>query len=236
MLSELAALRRHPISAGVGLPAGGGRPVFLIPGYMAGDASLAPMARALRGADYRTETAGVWLNVGCMREMADPLEARLAAFVAAHDGQKAILIGQSRGGAFGRLLAGRRPDLIAGLVTLGTPLHGPLALNLLVLANLRFVGTLGALGVPGLLSTHCMHTDRCCEGVWRECTTALPSEVPFLSIYSRSDGIVDWRACLDPAGRNLEVDSSHCGMAFNVDVFRAIGAHLEKAQRATDPA
>ena len=43
-LPELVALRRDPIASGVGLPAGHGRPVFLIPGYMAGDASLAPLA------------------------------------------------------------------------------------------------------------------------------------------------------------------------------------------------
>ena len=48
-LPELVALRRDPIASGVGLPAGHGRPVFLIPGYMAGDASLAPLAKALLG-------------------------------------------------------------------------------------------------------------------------------------------------------------------------------------------
>src|SRR4051794_8722589 len=58
MVRELAKLRRHPISDGVGLPRGDGQPVFLIPGYMTGDASLAPMARALRAAGYRPETAG----------------------------------------------------------------------------------------------------------------------------------------------------------------------------------
>ncbi|CAN5925262.1 hypothetical protein BH11MYX4_BH11MYX4_30560 [soil metagenome] len=225
-LPELVALRRDPISSGVGLPAGRGRPVFLIPGYMAGDASLSPMARALRAADFRPETAGVRLNVGCASAMFAPIEARLAAHVAAHDGQKALIIGQSRGGTFGRWLAARRPDLVSGLVTLGTPLLDPLAVHLLVLMNIGVVGTLGALGMPGLLSTQCLRLDRCCEPAWSEGAAPLAEGTPFLSIYSRSDGIVDWRSCLDPGARHLEVDSSHCGMAFNVDVLRAIGAEL----------
>src|SRR5262245_41211416 len=63
MFPELAALRRHPIGSGVGLPVGHGRPLFLIPGYWAGDTSLDPMGRALRGAGFRPGHAGVRLNV-----------------------------------------------------------------------------------------------------------------------------------------------------------------------------
>jgi pimeloyl-ACP methyl ester carboxylesterase len=227
IFQELAALRRDPISRGVGLPDGDGHPVFLIPGYMASDASLAPMARALRLANFKPATAGVRLNVGCANAMFGPIEARLAAHVKAHGGRKAVVIGQSRGGTFGRWLAAKRPDLVARLVTLGTPLRDPLAVNLLVLMNLGVVGTLGTLGLPGLLSTQCMRIDRCCKTAWTEGLAPLPEGFPFLSIYSRSDGIVDWRACLDPAARQLEVESSHCGMAFNVDVLRAIGSELQ---------
>jgi len=228
MFQELAELRRDPIANGVGLPAGEGRPIFLIPGYMAGDASLTPMARALRAAGWKPERAGVRLNVGCATEMLGPIESRLEAHVDANGGQKAIVIGQSRGGTFGRWLAARRSDLVAGLVTLGSPLRDPLAVNLLVLMNLGVVGTLGTLGVPGVLSTSCMRLDRCCAPAWREGSGPLASGFPFLSIYSRSDGIVDWRSCLDPAARHVEVDSSHCGMAFNVDVLRALGAELAR--------
>ncbi len=228
MFQELAELRRDPIATGIGLPAGEGRPVFLIPGYMAGDASLEPMAKALRAAGWKPERAGVRLNVGCATEMLGPIEARLEAHVDANGGQKAVVIGQSRGGTFGRWLAARRSDLVASLVTLGSPLRDPLAVNLLVLMNLGVVGTLGTLGVPGVLSTSCMRLDRCCAPAWREGSGPLAAGFPFLSIYSRSDGIVDWRSCLDPAARHVEVDSSHCGMAFNVDVLRAIGAELAR--------
>jgi pimeloyl-ACP methyl ester carboxylesterase len=228
ILPEYAALRRHPVRSGVGLPKGDGRPVFLIPGYWAGDASLAPMARALEGADYRVATAGILLNVGCATALLHRIEARLEAHVATHGGTRAFIVGQSRGGTLGRWLAARRPDLVAGLVTLGSPLRDPLAVNPVVLLNIGLVGSLGSLGMPGLLSMECLRADRCCAAAWREGTGPLPDVFPFLSIYSRSDGIVDWRACFDPAARVLEVESSHCGMSLNVDVLRAVGAELAR--------
>jgi hypothetical protein len=45
-------------------------------------------------------------------------------------------------------------------------------------------------------------------------------------VYSRKDGIVDWRACLDPSGQHVEVKSSHVGMAVNPAVYRAIADAL----------
>ena len=49
----------------------------------------------------------------------------------------------------------------------------------------------------------------------------------FISIYSESDGVVDWRACLDPAAdRLVEVRTSHCGMAVHPSVWRAVAEAL----------
>jgi hypothetical protein len=56
-----------------------------------------------------------------------------------------------------------------------------------------------------------------------------PDGVRFVSLYSRSDGIVDWRTCLDPAAQLVEVRGSHVGMAVNRSVFRAVGAALAPA-------
>ena len=69
MWLELGRLLMHPIARGVGLPRGHGRPVFFIPGYLAGDASLTWMAAALRAAGVSTEMAGVRLNVACSTTM-----------------------------------------------------------------------------------------------------------------------------------------------------------------------
>ncbi len=232
MFWEWHKLQRHPVARGVGFPAGNGRPVFLIPGYWAGDASLLPLARALRSAGYHTELAGIRLNVGCISEMVVPLEERLHALVDRH-GRKALVIGQSRGGTLGRVLAVRRPDLIDSLMTLGTPLVDPLAAHPLVLVNVGVTGALGSLGLPGLLSLDCIRSDSCCRDVWRESSTEISRTVSVVCFYSRSDGIVSWRACLAPGARHVEVDSSHCGMAMNVDALRALAAELDRATRSS---
>jgi hypothetical protein len=59
--------------------------------------------------------------------------------------------------------------------------------------------------------------------------------VSFVSMYSKTDAIVDWQACLDPHARNVEVDGSHCGMGVAEPVYRALAVELERivgAQRA----
>jgi hypothetical protein len=56
--------------------------------------------------------------------------------------------------------------------------------------------------------------------------------VGFVSVYSRSDGIVDWRACLDPAAQHVEVAASHIGMAVNPDVYRVLAEALDAGRPA----
>jgi hypothetical protein len=68
-------------------------------------------------------------------------------------------------------------------------------------------------------------------GFWKDLQGPLPTEVRAVSIYSRSDGIVAWRACLDPSARHVEVDSSHSGMSVNRAVYRALAEILEEEQR-----
>ena len=56
----------------------------------------------------------------------------------------------------------------------------------------------------------------------------------FVSVYSKSDGVVDWHACLDPAAdRLVEVRTSHCGMAVHPSVWRAVAEALSEFRRAT---
>lgn len=226
LVREFSALRRDATLAGEGVPEGRGRPVLLIPGYLSGDSALHPLSRWLRDAGYRTTAAGIRINVDCSGPALASLETRLEQHVASW-GERALIIGQSRGGLFGRRLARRRPDLVSGLITLGTPLLDPLWVHPLMLLNVGIVGTLGSLGVPGLLSSRCWSGGECCGASWYE--AGKPLEVPFLSIYSRSDGIVDWRACLDPAARHAVVDSSHLGMAVNPAVYRLIAQELSAA-------
>src|SRR5947199_172374 len=58
----------------------------------------------------------------------------------------------------------------------------------------------------------------------------LPEHVTALAVHSRSDAIVDWRACLDPHAESVEVDSSHCGMSVHPGVYRALARLLDESQ------
>lgn len=199
----------------------GRQPVLLIPGFLAGDASLTVMAGWLRRRGHRVRTSGIHFNVGCSGRDLDRLEAALTAF-----DEPAVLIGQSRGGTLARALAARRPQAVAALVTLGSPVLDPLAVSPSVLRTIRSVAFLGDLGVPGVFSTDCRDGDCCAE--FRSLLHApLAPKAPALALYSRSDAIVDWRACLDPHADCVEIDGSHCGMAVNVQVYRKLEQLLE---------
>jgi len=54
--------------------------------------------------------------------------------------------------------------------------------------------------------------------------TRWPADVGVLSVYSRRDGVVDWRACVDPAGRALEVAATHCGMLAHTPTLWPVAA------------
>jgi triacylglycerol lipase len=226
---EAAALLRHPVFQGEGVPDGRGQPVLLIPGFLAGDDSLGLMTRWLRRTGHHTRKAGMRANVGCSGAAIDRLEERLDELVA-KQGRKAALVGQSRGGTFAKVLAQRRPDLVSGIVTLGTPVMDPNAVHPLVRLQLFTLGAVGTFGVPGLFRRACLVGD-CCAEFWEECEAPLPRSVGFVSIYSRTDGIVDWRACLDPSAKQVEVRSSHIGMAVNPAVYEAIAAALPGFRR-----
>jgi triacylglycerol lipase len=222
--TELALLRRHPVWDGTDLPRGDGGPVLLVCGFLAGDPSLRTMASWLKRIGYQPLRAGLRWNVGCAGATVDRLEQLVEQFAADH-GRRVALVGQSRGGTHSRALAVRRPDLIERVVTLGSPLTDQLDVHPMVLAQVYAISRLGALGVPGLLSSSCSQGP-CCARVNQELEAPFPDTVSLTSLYSRSDGIVQWQACLDPDAQCIEVRSSHIGMAFNAAVYREIALAL----------
>ena len=221
---EAARLFRSPVWRGDGVPAGNGRPVLLVPGFMAGDGSLGTMTRWLRANGYWTSRAGIRANVGCSQTACERLEQKAEA-LAERTGDKVAIIGQSRGGVLARVVAYRRPDLVSGIVTLGAPTVSMLKVHPLVLLNVGLVGALGTGRVPGLMSLSCLR-GACCEPFRTDLPAEFPAGVGYVSAYSRSDGIVDWHACLDPAAEHVEVHASHCGMAVSEQVYRLLAGAL----------
>jgi pimeloyl-ACP methyl ester carboxylesterase len=222
---EATGLRRSAVWRGDGVPTGDGRPVLLIPGFLAGDGTLATMTHWLRMLGYRTRRAGIRANVACSEAACARLEQRLEAFAEAQ-GRPVAVVGQSRGGIFAKALAARRPDLVDSIVTLGSPTVSQLRVHPLVLAQIGIVGALGSGHVPGMFSLRCLRGD-CCERFRAALAGPFPDDVHWTALYSRTDGIVDWRACLDPQADELvEVRASHCGMALNAQVYAEVAAAL----------
>ena len=221
---EYAALLRDPVWRGEGVPRGDGRPALLVCGFLAGDPSLTTMAAWLKRLGHRPVRAGLRWNVGCTGETVDRLERR-AEELAEAAGRRIALVGQSRGGTCARSLAVRRPDLVERVVTLGSPLRDPLDIHPTVWAQVHVLGALGSLGVPGLLRRSC-RAGGCCTQVTDELRAPLPERVALTSVYSRSDGVVRWRACLDDAADNVEIAASHIGMAVSAQAYRVIGQAL----------
>jgi triacylglycerol lipase len=198
-------------------PAGDGRPAMLVPGFLAGDPSLSRMARWLREGEWKTTRSGMRLNVDCMETALGALETRLEEVVG-RAGRRALLVGQSRGGSFGRVLAVRRPDLVETLVTLGSPVLDQMATSLNTTALVTLVGALGTIGVPGLFGRSCRN-GACCEIARGELSQPLSQEVRYIAFYSRDDAIVSWEACLDPGAELVEVGGTHSGMGMNRAVW-----------------
>jgi triacylglycerol lipase len=222
---EAAQLFRSPVWRGIGVPPGEGRPVLLVPGCMAGDRTLGTMAKWLRANGYWTRRAGIRANVGCSQDACERIEERLEA-LAARTGRRVAIVGQSRGGVLARVVAARRPDLVSGIVTLGAPTVGMLRVHPLVLVQVGLISALGTGRVPGLLRMSCLR-GACCEPFRADLEARFPVGVRYVCVYSRSDGIVDWRACVDGAADELvEIDASHCGMAVNRGAYEQLARAL----------
>ncbi len=206
-------------------PQGNDRPAMLIPGFLAGDPSLTPMARWLKQGQWKLTKSGVNWNVNCTQATVEAIEARLESVVA-ETGQKALLIGQSRGGAMGKVIAVRRPDLVETLVTLGSPLNDHFDFHPRVWFGIGVIGGLGELGFPGFISRECA-TGECCKETRIAYSRPFPSEVRFLSFFSRGDNIVRYQACLHGAAEQVEIESSHLGMGLDSEVWVRLSEELQ---------
>ena len=231
--AERLALALDPVWRCDGVPHGNGEPVLLIAGFLAGDPTLGTMAAWLKRLGYAPRRAGLRANVDCATRAADRLEERVHE-LHAQTGQRVSIVGQSRGGSLARLLAHRAPDAIAGIVTLGSPLMDELAVHPWVKLHVRAVATLGSLRVPGLFSKACRDGE-CCAASRALTAEEFPDGVGFVSVHSRSDGIVDWRACIHPAASNVQVDASHCGMSAHAGAYRVVARALAGFE-AAEPA
>lgn len=201
-------------------------PVVLVPGFMAGDFTLLLMSRHLRKLGHRTYRSTMHANVGCTQEAAYALERRIEA-ITIKRGRKVTIVGHSLGGLLARAVAARRPDLVDGAITLGSPMLAPGAVHSVLALNIAMVITLRRAGLGQLMGEDCT-SGECARLSWERAQSPLHKDIAFTSVFSRRDGIIDWRGCLDPAARTVEVTTSHVGMAIDPVVFDIVAITLEQ--------
>ena len=198
-------------------PRGDGHPVMTLPGMGADDTSMRPMRRMLRSLGYFAHPWRQGLN-RARPETERALLARLRALCQRH-GQPLSLIGWSMGGIYAREIAKQVPEAVRQVITLASPFTGhPLASN--------------ALGLYRWLSRR----EPGVEERWF--TFRTPPPVPTTSIYSRSDGIVNWRCTLNAPGRlteNIRVWASHCGIGHHPATLYAIANRLAQPRDDWQP-
>jgi pimeloyl-ACP methyl ester carboxylesterase len=211
---EYLRLIRDPVFRGIEVPPGNRRPVILIPGFLAGDWTLRTPFHWLRRVGYRPRMAGVTLNVMYSEVMLRPL---LDALMSLHrrTAARVSLVGHSRGGVLAKVLAHRKPELVEQVITLGSPLNDPFDVHPLTMASVRAAHVYNVMRYGHAASV---------EMRFLRDLAAAP-KVPMTSIYSRSDGVVHWKACLRSDINSIEVKGSHVGLALNPEVYRIL-SHL----------
>jgi len=196
-------------------PRGDGHPVLLLPGFLASDLSMAPMRRYLRELGYDAHAWRMGRNLGGVARMRVALRDRLAEIHAAA-GRKVSIVGWSLGGVYARDLALQAPDMVRCVVTLGSP----------------FANDVRATNATRLYEA--LSGEAADDNPELRAAIAGDLPVPATSIYSRTDGIVNWRTCLlrpSDTAENIEVHlASHVGLGVNPAALWAVADRLAQPE------
>ena len=218
--SKRSALLSDPIFNGEDVPEGRRQAILLIPGFGSGDWTFNTMSRWLQQIGHRTYLSGINVNVGCPQRKVERMLGRLED-ISKDAGGRIVIIGHSLGGLVGRALARQRPDLVRQVIAIGSPLRSgwqavaPEVRPALFAVHLFFQKFIEA---PQGCGTELCGCDFSIEAYGAE----LPPGVRFTSIYSRHDGIVDWRFATTENGDCYEVDGLHTDLVVNVEVYRIL--------------
>ncbi len=193
---------------------GDSHPVLVLPGLAASDGSTANLRALLRQLEYRTYGWGLGANLGPTPKIVNGLRDRIDAILQ-RDQQPITVVGWSLGGIFGRVMARENPDHFRQVITLGSPF--------------RMTPSDRSAASPMWESLSGLHDDELTDRMRTRERPPLP--VPTTAIYSRTDGIVHWRACIEakgPQSESVEVYGSHCGLGFNPAAAYVIADRLRR--------
>jgi len=199
---------------------GRGRPVLVLPGFYSPDVATARCRSHLRRLGYAPYGWGLGRNYGLTDEIIDGVLARFDEVQAGHD-EPVSMVGWSFGGLLARWVAHQRPDRVRQVICLGSP-YRPEGEH--TRSTPLFERTARTHGISG----------RTLEVVE---TLRRPLPVPATSIYSRTDGIVNWRGCMLDAGEgeSIAVPSSHLGLLTNPLALAVLADRLAQDTRHPAP-
>jgi len=210
---EYAGMRLMDASAH---PKGDGHTVVVFPGLASDRHATAPLTNFCEKLGYEAYDWGRGFNTGPRGDVnvwLDELADHVCDLVGEDRGTMS-LIGWSLGGIFAREVAKRLAARVRQVITIGTPFAGT--------SDETHAGL-----VYRLLSGQKPAID---DAMRRRLMDAPP--VPTTSIYSHTDGVVAWQACIQPGNRpdteNVEVQGSHCGLGWNARVLEVIADRLSQ--------
>jgi hypothetical protein len=204
-------LHAHALSKA---PKGIGQAVMLVPGYLADDYSMRPLGAYLKYLGYDIYYTELGRNMGKVNTDMIRLGDRVKSVSQSLDGDKLTLIGWSLGGILTREVARLFPDVVQEVLTLGTPIVGG--------PKFTSVGKMYA-------KANNIDLEEFELDVHQRNSIGLTQ--PVTSIYSKSDGVVNWQASVDIYNQhaiNLEVTGSHMGLGINPKVWLTIADVLGK--------
>jgi pimeloyl-ACP methyl ester carboxylesterase len=201
-------------------PRGDGHPVLALPGFLASDLSMAPMRRYLKQLGYDTYAWKMGRNLGGVASRRNALKSLLTD-IHTTTGRKVSIVGWSLGGIYARDLALQVPEMVRSVITLGSP----------------FANDVRATNATRLYEALSGETVEHNSELTQAIAGDLP--VPVTSIYSRTDGIVNWRTSLlrpSDTAENIEVHlASHIGLGVNAAALWAVADRLAQAEGEFHP-
>ena len=228
--AELLLLHASPVFYGLGIPRGDGSAVVLIPGFLGTDLYLTHLASWLGRIGYRAYVSGIGLNAECPNLLIKYRLAETMDRALRRTRRKIHLIGHSLGGVMARSVAAQRPRDVASIIMLGAPIRG-------TVLNQRVLNVAAAVR-QNILHEHrdevlpdC-YTPRCTCDFVNSLRSRLSGPARQTSVFTRDDGILDWRYCrTGEEDTDFEVSGTHMGLVFNPAVYTLIAERLAETHR-----
>ncbi|MFT4754253.1 MAG: pimeloyl-ACP methyl ester carboxylesterase [Salibacteraceae bacterium] len=191
---------------------GDGHPVIVLPGFMATEKSTKSMRDFITKMGYTAYDWEMGRNVAKIKTLYNLFE-KLEEIADKH-GEEVTIIGWSLGGIYGRQMAKEKPELVRQVITLGSPFRGINEPN-----NATWLYNLISKGKRVIDIDASLLAD-----------LPKPTPVPTTSIFSKQDGVVAWKTCMDEhetdIAQNIQVRGSHIGLSVNATVLKIIADRL----------